>query len=82
MQTVTDFAWISLTSLPGCNYKQPIARRGKSVIIVHPQQPHRSFRIDAAKFDAGQPQFRETWCIEQWSDKAERTSKSEEGWQT
>jgi hypothetical protein len=77
------FAWVSLTRLCGCNYKVPVARKGKSIIIVvDPQRRDTRYRIDAARFDAGERQFRGSWCIEAWSDKAARTMESERDWQT
>ena len=75
-------AWISLTRLGGCNYKMPITRKGKSVIVTDPQCPDIRYRLNAAKFDAGDRQFRDNWCIEPWSDKAERVTESERDWQT
>ena len=74
-----EFAWVHLVRLSGCNYKQPITRKGRSVYINDPQGQGR-YRIDAAKFDAGESQYRESWGIARWDEKAERITNSEKGW--
>ncbi len=77
----TTHAWISLTRLCGCNYKTLVEYRGKSVYVKSPQID-KTYRINAEKFKAGEPQFRDSWCIEAWGAKAERTAESEQNWQT
>jgi len=75
------FAWISLTRLCGCNYKQPVFNAGpNSVRVEDPQQPGKWYRLARAKFEQGVRQFRDSWCIEKWSEKAARTTESEKGW--
>ena len=81
VHTRTDEAWVHLTRLCGCNYRTAVTRQGKSVFVTHPNRPDKQYRINAAKFDAGEPQFRDSWCIEQWSDRADKTSDSEAYWQ-
>ncbi len=75
-------AWFSLVRLGGCNYKAPITRKGKSIIVGDPQGSSRRYRINAALFDAGKRQFRNSWCIQAWGEKAERTAEAERNWQT
>lgn len=73
----TDFAWVSLARLCGCNYRVPVTRKGKSVIVPDPQHDDQRYRINAAEFDAGHNQVRRSWCIEKWSEKAARITASE-----
>ncbi len=79
---MNSYAWFHLTRLGGCNYRMPITRKGKSIIVIDPQNPETRYRLNAAKFDSGERQFRNSWCIEAWSDKAERVTESERNWQT
>lgn len=76
-------AWIHLTRLCGCNYKVPTFPHGtKSLMIKDPQQPERRYRINRAKFFNGERQYRNSWCIEKWSERAERCCVAERNWQT
>ena len=78
-------AWISLCRLCGTNYKLPITRTGKSVALVvvsQPQTSGKTFRIDAAKFDAGITQVRGSWAIKPWNAEAEEIMAREKNWQT
>jgi len=77
-----NFAWIRLNRLCGCNYKRPITRKGKSVMVADPHQPEKMYRLSAATFDAGGTQCRNSWAISPWNDHAERTTTSERNWQT
>ena len=70
-------AWVHLTRLDGCNYKQRVTHHGKSVFITDPQIPERSYRLNAAKFDAGEYQHRSSWTIVPWSAYAEATTLSQ-----
>ena len=79
-QLSTTHAHISLARLCGCNYKMPVRRAGKSVYVTDPQGTH-EYRLSAAKFDAGEYQYRDSWVIVPWSAKAERIAKSEANWQ-
>ena len=81
-QEKVQFAWMHLTMLCGTNRKVPVERRGKSIYIQDPLPGGTRYRISAEKFDAGQAQFRESWCIEPWSGFAETTTKAERNWQT
>lgn len=76
----SNYAFIHLTALCGCNYKKKVRFTAKSVFVP---QPHESgeFMINKEQFLAGKSQFRDSWCISIWSDKAARTMKSEENWQ-
>ena len=76
-----ETAHVHLTRLCGCNYRVPITRKGKSVFLTDPQHSETRYRISAALFDEGKAQFRDTLCIERWSDKAERITASEMNWQ-
>ena len=76
-----EFAHISLTRLCGCNYKQPVVKRTtRYVYIQRPQRPG-TFRVDAAKFDAGKSQFRAEWSIRRWDAHAEEVCARERNWQ-
>ncbi len=74
-------AWIHLTRLCGTNYRRPITRRGTSIIVAHPQQPKRAYRLNAATFDAGRGQVRDSWYIEPWTEEAALTTERERNWQ-
>ena len=74
-------AWVHLTRLCGTNYRQPITRRGVSIIVADPQSPERTYRLSAAKFDAGQGQIRDAWYIEPWTERAARIVEGERNWQ-
>lgn len=77
------FAWLHLTRLCGCNYKVPVVAFGKnSLHLTDPQSPERNYRINRNKFVNGQRQFRDSWCIEMWSEKAEKRCEDEKNWQT
>lgn len=76
----SEYAFVHLARLCGCNYKVAIERRGKSVYVPDPQFPAKQYRISAADFDAGKHQFRSSWCIERWSDHSQRTMDSERNW--
>ena len=77
------YAWLHLTRLGGCNYKVRAVPYGKnSIHITDPQTRERHYRIKRDVFLRGERQFRDSWCIEQWSDKAERITESEKNWQT
>ena len=75
-------AWISLTRLCGCNYRRPVRRQGRFVLVDDPHRPGKTYRLDAARYEAGERQFRGSWCIEPWSDRAAQTCHDEANWQT
>jgi len=77
--TITE-AWVHLTRLCGCNYRVPVQRRGQSLYVRDPQGPT-TYRLSAATFDAGRPQFRDSWCIEPWTARAEQVQADESNWQ-
>lgn len=79
---MTTHAYFHLTRLCGCNYRMPITRKGKSIVVTDPQDPGTRYRLNAAKFDAGERQYRDSWCIEPWTDKAARITDAEKDWQT
>lgn len=78
------FAHFSLTRLGGVNIKQPVSHyKGRSVYVADPQEPGRMYRLDAAKFIAGERQYRDSsWAIRRWDDRAERQAQAEANWQT
>jgi hypothetical protein len=77
------FAWVHLTRLCGCNYKVPVVAFGKnSLHLTDPQQSDQHYRLNRRKFLAGERQYRDSWCIERWSDRAEQRTESERNWQT
>lgn len=78
---------ISLVSLGGLNYKREIRRsaNGNSVYIKDPHgsEGHmKEFRIDAARFDAGDFQCRDGWAFRKWTGRSEEIAKAESHWQT
>ncbi len=73
----TEYAFVHLTRLCGCNFKVQIARTRQSVYVEDPLHPGRRYRVKAAAFDAGELQIRDSWCIEPWSDRAERRMRAE-----
>jgi len=76
-------AHFSITRLGGVNLKMPVIYKGKSVIVEDPQEAGRMYRINAAKFIAGDTQFRDSsWAICKWDDRSERTAEAEANWQT
>ncbi len=80
---MSEYAYIHLSRLGGCNYKRKIVKRTqKSVMIPHPQQKDRLFRIDRKLFEMGESQFRDGWFISMWGYEAERRCASEANWQT
>lgn len=82
MTTAYKEAWFSLTRLGGCNYRQPVQRQGRSVIVADPQHPEQHYRLDAARFDADKGQVRGSWYIKPWTAEAARVTESEKNWQT
>ena len=75
-----NFAHVRLTRLCGCNYKQPVKYRGKSVYVPDPQTSQ-TYRLDAAKFKSGGFQSRDSWAITVWCDDSARICESEAYWQ-
>ena len=76
-------AHFSITRLGGVNIKVPVTYKGKSVIVEDPQQPGKMYRINAAKFIAGDYQFRDSsWAIRKWDDQSDLTAEAEANWQT
>ncbi|HUV04155.1 MAG TPA: hypothetical protein VMX94_03510 [Armatimonadota bacterium] len=82
VERVREFAWFHLNRLCGCNYQQPIQRKGRYIWVTDPQHPNTRYRLDATKFDAGRAQFRESWAIEPWDSRARETVEAERNWQT
>ena len=79
----TSSAWVRLCRLCGCNYRGKVVKRtAKFVYVQHPQQREKTYRIPAAEFDAGENAHRDGWVISAWNDKAARTCRAEENWQT
>lgn len=76
-QAKPTHAHISLAQLVGCNYKMPVSYQGGAVIVRHPQDAGRFFRLSAAKFLAGQYQSRGEWVICSWDARAEQITASE-----
>lgn len=81
MENTVTRAWVHLCRLSGTNYSQPITRRGASIFVPDPQIPGKTYRVSAAKFDAGQGQVRENWYIEPWTERAARIVDAERDWQ-
>lgn len=81
VETGAQHAWVSLVSLCGCNHKQAVRRGGKSVYVRRPLGEKGEFRLDAARFDAGECQFRDGWTIRRWGDLAEEACGTERDWQ-
>ncbi len=77
----TEYAFVRLSRLCGCNYKQPIERRGVSVFVRHPQRRGVQFRMSAAKFDAGESHYADNWLISKWDTDSARITESERNWQ-
>ena len=76
-------AHFSLSRLGGCNYKIPVTYQKKSVWVRDPQETElRIYRLNAAKFLAGDFQIRDSWAIRKWDERAERTMEAEKNWQT
>ena len=68
MATLTEKAWVFLTRWSGSNYIVPVTRRGQSIFVPHPQDKGRTWRIQAATFDAGQYHSRNDWSIKKYDD--------------
>ena len=76
-------AHISITRLGGVNIKTLVKYKGKSVYVADPDGNGGTYRINAAKFIAGETQYRDgSWAIRKWDDWSERTAESEKNWQT
>lgn len=80
MKTPATHAHIQLCRLGGYNEKVPVQRRGAFVYVKDPHRP-KTYRIDAAKFDAGQVQIRGSFAIGPWDERSERRAASEWDWQ-
>lgn len=76
-----DFAYVSLVRLGGCNFRMPVEYRGKSVYVKDPQMDV-TYRLNAAKFLAGEGQYRDSWGIRMWDGHAAARMESEKNWQT
>lgn len=76
------FAHVHLTRLCGCNHKQAVTIKGKFALVEKPKSCGQSghYRIDAARFLAGEYQHRDDYSIRLWDDRAERKTDSEKNW--
>lgn len=75
-------AHVSLSRLGGCNYRVPVTYKGKSVYLDDPMYA-RSYRINLAKFIAGDFQIRDSsWAIRRFDDRSARNCNAEQNWQT
>lgn len=71
--------WHSLTRLCGCSGISIGTIRGKSIFIkLH----EKTYRIDKARLDAGERQFRDSWCFEKFDpEKNASESIQDRNWQ-
>lgn len=82
-QSKPTHAHFSITRLGGVNEKMPVTYLGKSVFVEDPQIPGKMYRLNAAKFIAGDHQIRDgSWAIKKWDARSEQMAESERNWQT
>ncbi len=82
-QSNPTHAHFSITRLGGVNEKTPVTYCGKSVFVEDPQQRGKTYRLNAAKFIAGDWQYRDSsWAIRKWDGRSEQMAESEKNWQT
>jgi len=76
------YAYVHLTRLCGCNFKQPVTVKGNFIFVHDPQDKSTRYRINRKDFESGKRAFRNSWVVELWTESSARRTESELNWQT